>query len=188
MVKSTNTRHLLEFSMENQRVRLSKRLLKDAFIELLSHKPLSKVTIKEICEKAQVNRTTFYKHYTDEYSLLMEIEQEYLDVLVGNLCTEANRLDKFLTSLFENPILTRILVLGDTQTSFFGKMFKMPMMKELLTKKSSINIDADNQEKAHLFIFSGVVSLVIDWVGNDFYASPIELAKTIRHIVAPMVR
>ena len=46
--------------MENQRVRLSKALLKEALVRLLETKPLDKITIYELCAEAQINRTTFY--------------------------------------------------------------------------------------------------------------------------------
>ena len=47
--------------MENQRIRLSKMLLKNALMKLLEEKPLEKITIYELCAEAQLNRVTFYK-------------------------------------------------------------------------------------------------------------------------------
>ena len=46
---------------DNQRVRLTKRLLQDSLIELMKTKTIYKISIKEICELAEVNRSTFYK-------------------------------------------------------------------------------------------------------------------------------
>ena len=48
--------------MENQRIRLSKTLLKNALVHLLQKKPLNKISVLEICETAQINRTTFCKY------------------------------------------------------------------------------------------------------------------------------
>ena len=62
--------------MENQRVRLSKMLLKNALITLLNEKPLEKITIYELCAKAQLNRVTFYKYYGSQYDLLTDIEND----------------------------------------------------------------------------------------------------------------
>ena len=46
--------------MENQRIRLTKTLLKNALLVLLGKKPIERIAVSEICAKAQVNRTTFY--------------------------------------------------------------------------------------------------------------------------------
>ena len=52
------------------RVRVTNMLIRRAFMELLKQKPLQNISIKELCEKAEINRGTFYAHYTDVYDLL----------------------------------------------------------------------------------------------------------------------
>ena len=47
-----------------------------AFLELLQRKDFSFITVKEICEKAGVNRSTFYLHYQDQSALLEDIEKK----------------------------------------------------------------------------------------------------------------
>lgn len=54
----------------------TKQLLKENLIELLDKKPLSKITIKELCERADINRTTYYRYYLDQYDQLEKIEDE----------------------------------------------------------------------------------------------------------------
>ena len=56
----------------------TQKALRDSLIELMQKKPISKITIKELCENADINRTTFYAHYTDQYDLLKHIEDETL--------------------------------------------------------------------------------------------------------------
>ena len=55
---------------ENQRVKLTRQLLQNSLIELMQEKPIAKTTIKEICETADINRSTFYLYYADQYALL----------------------------------------------------------------------------------------------------------------------
>ena len=52
---------------DDRRVKYSKMVIKDSFIQLLKEKPITKITIKEICALADINRATFYAHYTDTY-------------------------------------------------------------------------------------------------------------------------
>ncbi len=68
---------------EDQRVRTTKRMLREALIFLLAHKRLCDIRVKELCEKAFVNRSTFYAHYKDIHGLADELEAELLRDLDG---------------------------------------------------------------------------------------------------------
>ena len=63
---------------EDQRTRITKKLVRESFLALLSKKDIRHITVKEICEMAQVNRGTFYKYYLDVYDLKEQIENEFL--------------------------------------------------------------------------------------------------------------
>ncbi|MDD7718037.1 MAG: TetR/AcrR family transcriptional regulator, partial [Eubacteriaceae bacterium] len=60
------------------RIRYTQRILKESFLTLLKQKPVNKITVKEVCEIAELNRATFYAHYSDCFALLESIEQELL--------------------------------------------------------------------------------------------------------------
>ena len=60
------------------RVRYTRKVIRDAFLDILKEKPVSKITVKEICDQAEINRGTFYKHYRDCYDLLHHIEEDGL--------------------------------------------------------------------------------------------------------------
>ena len=75
------------------RVRYTQRVVKEAFLDFLKEKPVNKITVKEICEKAQINRATFYSHYADAFDLLSSIEEEAILELEERI-REAAREDK----------------------------------------------------------------------------------------------
>ena len=64
---------------ENRRVRMTKRLLQDALLELLEEKSLEKITVTQVCSKADVNRSTFYAYYQDVGELLSELVDGVLE-------------------------------------------------------------------------------------------------------------
>ena len=64
------------------------RSIMDAFWSLYRDKPIEKITVKAICEKAGCNRSTFYEYYTDSYSVLEDIEEELLDYVRRKLTEE----------------------------------------------------------------------------------------------------
>ena len=64
------------------------RLMDEAFIELLARKDLEFITVKEICQKAGVNRSTFYLHYETIGDLLAEsvenLNQDFFERMNGH--------------------------------------------------------------------------------------------------------
>ena len=61
------------------RIAKTQNSIVNAFLELRSKKAIEKITIKELCEKAMINKSTFYSHFSDIYAL-----SEYLEVQITN--------------------------------------------------------------------------------------------------------
>ena len=59
---------------ENRKIRYSKKVIRDSLMELMESKPILSVSIKDICELADISRSTFYSHYKDQYDLLRQVE------------------------------------------------------------------------------------------------------------------
>lgn len=82
---------------ENRRVKITKMLLNESFLGFLSTKPLSRITVKEICDDADINRSTYYMYYTDPYDQLKKMEAELLvdmTIYVDNIVTKGAHNDK----------------------------------------------------------------------------------------------
>ena len=77
------------------RVKKTERAIRKAFYELMLEKPIPKITVKELAERAEINKTTFYAHYETIYDLLGTLEQEAIDTVLENL-------DEFRL-LFDDP-------------------------------------------------------------------------------------
>ena len=60
------------------RAEYTKKIIEDAFLDLLREKPFTQITVTELVKKAGINRTTFYKHYLDVPDLLGKIEDQLL--------------------------------------------------------------------------------------------------------------
>ena len=68
--------------------RRTKKLIQDSFIGLLEDKPLQKITVRDLCSAADINRATFYRYYVD----LNELNDELADNLFQKLfCNLADR-------------------------------------------------------------------------------------------------
>lgn len=67
------------------RIEKTQRAIKNAFMELRSRKPLEKISIKELCELACINKSTFYSHYADIYALSESLEIEAVYSIVNSI-------------------------------------------------------------------------------------------------------
>ena len=69
--------------LEDRRVRRTKQLIKQSLIELMHEKPFKDITVKDITERADLNRGTFYLHYVDIYDLLWWYSYTYAYGILG---------------------------------------------------------------------------------------------------------
>src|SRR5260370_31270348 len=70
------------FEQADLRVRRTRKLLWEALMAELSERAFEEITGKDICERAMVHRTTFYKHYEDKYALLSQGMRQMYDALL----------------------------------------------------------------------------------------------------------
>ena len=81
---------------------MTKRMIKDALLELIEQQPLVNISITAVCDTADVHRSTFYKYYTDIADLMNEIEQNILDQIpVPKQDEDKSQLLKKTTAFFD---------------------------------------------------------------------------------------
>lgn len=110
----------------DKRVIKTKKAIKNAFMELRSKKSLEQITVKELCELAYINKSTFYSHYEDIYALSDALEYEMVLEIVSSI-------PKDLDYNFSNPeVFTREVTLA------FAK--HMPQIKLMFTGKNQTHL------------------------------------------------
>ena len=67
------------------RIEKTERAIKQAFMELRREKPVEKIRVKELCDRACINKSTFYAHYQDIYALANAMEDEMVQAVVESL-------------------------------------------------------------------------------------------------------
>ncbi|MDE7454088.1 MAG: TetR family transcriptional regulator C-terminal domain-containing protein [Clostridia bacterium] len=169
---------------ENRRVRMTKRCMKDALLELLENAPLNKISVTDVCIAADVNRSTFYSYYNDIDELLTEIETEVLEQIPVNVNPEdidyeGNFLDKleiFFNYIQSNEKIFRILMIKSGEhgfntkvTSFILEHYKNATLidNELLSRYGCI------------YCISGVIGMVKEWIQDRFPINYKQFAKLV---------
>lgn len=113
------------------RVEKTESAIKEAFMELRAHKPLEKIKVKELCDLARINKSTFYAHYQDIYALADALEEEVirniLDGLSGVCVTEYwDKMDQLTAEMFraflENEEITQVLFSGRGQNQLANRI------------------------------------------------------------------
>lgn len=82
----------------DKRIKKTKQAIKNAYMELRTKKSIEKITIKELCELADINKSTFYSHYEDIYALSDAMEYEMVLTIISSIPRD-------LDYTFENPEL-----------------------------------------------------------------------------------
>ena len=170
----------------NRRTKITKMLLQESLIELMNHKTISQITIKEICENAELNRSTFYLHYNDQYQLLEEIEQaifdetnRYLQNVVASADT-TEYVQNFLDYMKKNKDIFSILLCKQENISFQERFIS----SALKNAQAYINLGCPKHQEPYIFSFiiSGCSRMICDWIANDFPVSSSELSEMIVHL------
>lgn len=164
----------------DRRVRYTKKAIRESFLDLLENKPLEKISVTEICKNADINRGTFYSHYSDPFELKHCLEQELVDVLVeGAKNAPSGRLTSLnaLTILEENKDLCRLfcgpngdmdafirIIMDHSESYFSGVM------------QGGDNIPETHKECLHIMLVSAVSALIKFWYENDMKDDPALIA------------
>jgi len=169
--------------MENQRVRLSKRLLREALVRLMAQKSIHKISVREICDDAQINRTTFYKYYASQYDLLKDMENEvlaridgYLGMDAGGAESDLRLLVKVVSYVDDNLELCRLLINNALDSEFPEKLLNLPRIQRLLRQQLPAGDDAEVDYVCQ-FVINGGFSIIKRWINKDEREAPERIAR-----------
>lgn len=162
---------------------MTRLLLRTALIELMEEKPLSRITIRELCEKADLNRTTFYLHYTDQYALLADIEQDAMNKTkeaMQDIHTDRRTtmlVEAFLSYIKNNDRTFRLLLCRD-DSEHFRRTF-VTELRQVMAANLPEYGDARETEYVLSFLMYGSLYVIIEWMLNGYRESTEETAKLL---------
>lgn len=181
---------------DDRRVKYTKMVIKESFIKLLERKDISKITIKEICEDADINRATFYAHYSDQYDLLRKIEKELLDNInthIAELDKKNSNVDTVLVAekifeyIKENGKLCKLL-LSERGDLNFQKQIMMLVYDSVITQLTdNSRITKEDAEYVYSFTIIGCVGIVQKWLDDDMKKSPQFMAEMVIKLTVGLI-
>lgn len=170
---------------ENQRIALTKQLLENALLKMLKTRSIHRVSIRELCAEAGINRTTFYNHYGSQYDLLEDVSRRYLDSVAERLDkadpTSRESVDRrvalVLTYMADNPDLSSLLLNNSADPAFAERLFSLQQITSLLNAALEKCADPAERDAIVSFAIHGSCKLLRDWISSPERISPEEQTR-----------
>lgn len=156
----------MEQKKVDRRIAKTKKAIYRAFAELLSEKNINDITIKDIADKADINRKTFYNYYNGIYDLTGEIENSIIDSFEQVLRnTNINELLHNPYSMFE--ALTRII---NSNLDFYQHLISIESNSNLVSKLfKSLKTRAKEVISQYTFLDDATLDIVLDFVVSGMF-------------------
>ncbi len=172
---------------ENQRVALSKRLLKEGIMSLLGKKNISEVSVIELCKVSGINRTTFYRHYQTPHDVLVEMEIDFLQKFneVPMASTSIDDVREYATSicryLYADRELVKVFVRNNTDQDFtqLSKIYVDNFLRSRGVLYKGAPISPEILQLTETFFVHGIHAVIRQWISEDIALTPEEVADLL---------
>jgi AcrR family transcriptional regulator len=177
-------------SKANRKTRYTKMVLRDSLTDLMKEKSILKITIKDICEVADLSRSTFYAHFKDQYDLLQQIQEETIANIEkllekynndGSKVAIIHMLEELLRYIADNGESIQVLLSENGDINFQKKIFGFTRQKEVL-KYFTDKFDEKTQEYASVFMVNGAIGLIQQWFKNNMDVPVKDMVKLFMKI------
>ena len=172
-----------EASRANNRIiRRTKIALQNSLIELMKTKSILRISVKEICDAADVGRSTFYAHYDSHYDLLEQIETECISSFEEKLSMNeplrkyntkeiTQIFEKMLQFIADNNNSIQTLFSENGELSFQRKfIYRLVNYFKNAKKHYTDNlIDMETSECYTVFVVHGAIALIQHWLKNNMH-------------------
>lgn len=174
---------------EDRRVRKTKKVLRESLAELLAEKNIQNISIRELTDKADVHRSTFYANFTDIYDLynhvedtvIYELREIFMNVHDLNSTQCIGLLFQYIST---NKQTSRLILGNNVSTTFLHRV--SALFKDLCIAHwcatYSLNVSNDKLNVYAHFLFSGYLGVIGEWILSDFTSSEDELMDIISEI------
>lgn len=172
----------------------AKREIKNSFIKLLTERPISQITVKDIVEDCGVNRNSFYYHFQDIPSLLEEIIVEMTAKVIENLPEESTFEEKVTAALQEINLNKRMIyhIYGSSNREFYEKQL-MKICEHVTrtyirSREYSERVDSKDLKFVISYLKCELFGQLIDWLNHDMSYDIVEHSRILCRMFAGSMR
>lgn len=160
----------------------SKKMMTTALLELMQEKEYKSITIKEICEKAQVARRTFYRNFNTKEDILSLFTKDIIQEFIDEMMTKSsesyhNMIEAYYSFWYKHIDVLKLYNKNELNDVIFTEyIMRLPEVAFLYTPDLSLYQSQEESICALVFNSGGLWSLLIYWVLHDCIQTPNELA------------
>ncbi len=167
------------------RSRYTKMVITNSFIKLLNTKPFYRIKLKDVCDLAEIHRSTFYKYYRDIYDWREQIEA----MCVKNACDVLNECRGADTKHILKTLLQKIQENIDLISVLFSDNWGNPIIRqmlcicvdqiEIIRNCDKTNSLSENQKQDYHFLVYGCMGIILCWINDGLTQSIDEIVEYI---------
>ena len=171
-------------NLKDKRVIHTRRVLRRTLLDLMKSKPVSQITVKEICDIAEINRNTFYSHYGAPVDILTEIENEYYEKMrqIRELAIQDGNVTALvlgiMNTLLENKEFGIVLYGTNNDMRGAERHYQDAYSQVMITWiGTGTSTQADHLRWLFTFLSGGINSMIRTWVQNGMKEDPKVIAQ-----------
>lgn len=186
VLNATNLKKVFQKIMENQRIILTKKLLKDSLLKLLNKKDILSISIKELCELSGINRSSFYRHYDNISDLLDEIVDDIINMIIKTNESASNDPENALSYISD----TIEFFFKNTEYDSLIKSSSFVLDKLFKKVENELNKNRYLKNNKYLinYLINGSYGVIKDWIKNGRREDSKEIANIIYKLCSNTVQ
>ena len=175
------------------RVRYTLMRIEEAFFTLLKKKPINRITVRELCDMAEINRATFYTHYTDVYGLMETLEEQTLakirEYATAELEQSGNLLEGLLRGMVTNNSNATLLTSENCDPNFSRRATALlyDLYRPVLASQLP-HLTPRELEEVYRFICGGCSGIMALWFEEECTTPPKIVAERIHIMVEKCIQ
>lgn len=172
----------------NRKTKLTKQIFQDTLLDLLLENHISEISVKKLCEKADMNRSTFYTHYQNQVELLKEIETktytEVQDLIMAGIRPNQKTdsiliFETLLNYIKENKKVFLVLLGQNGSDDFQTKLMELTQQAHDLRGVTPAIRDSWQLAYVRLYRVTGCTKVIETWVQEECQRPVSEIAKLL---------
>ncbi|MDR2793899.1 MAG: TetR/AcrR family transcriptional regulator [Treponema sp.] len=175
---------------ENRRTKYTKKVLRDSLIELMKERSILRITIKDICGRADISRSTFYAHYNDQFDLLKQIEEEttvYCEDMLKEYDKKRSKaetvqmIEKILRYIASNSNSVQMLLSENGDITFQERFIRRFIHQQHVMNYFNDKVEDSDEVKEYysVFVIHGAIAAIQHWLKNNMNISIYDLTKLL---------
>lgn len=175
---------------EDRRVKRTKRVLRECLFSMLEEKNITEISVKELTEAADVNRSTFYFYYKDINDMIRQIQEEIFTVFHEKVVSPqasfitvedfTEYILRFLLFCKDYEKICRFVINNDPD-NFLATKIKHALLEHIPDSKKVFPA-SDCRCYLTLFAVSAIWQTILQWMNDGMKVQPEEMASFLAHV------